>query len=258
MNIKAHLLNRIAIAAISVAGVTSQVEAMPRLDIKAPTKFDTTWADRNDPLSHYGMLTYNKLDYRAEHDALLTIDQSKQYEALYSKAIETNLKLNTEISQKVILMHALYDLVYVQGDGLSPEQAVAEIRTSLIDFQTDPEAFTVLASSLYEETLQTAIESGLSLNASGDVSPPETKRGALAVLQNAQLEKRQLELNLGELDEVLAQLYTIPNNVSDYELSEVFAKVQTALDENMSNEEALLTQHYLAAQERGQSSEMGL
>lgn len=201
MDIQSRLRKRILVATLGVT-VATGANAFPRLAISVTPQPIAPWSDPANPLSDYGLQTFSKSVYRPSVDELLDRKEQAAYELLYRAGTQKLVGKSNEVAKATLLAYGILDIATELGDD-APAKAFSAIREHISEFKSDPDRISQHIAQHLLETDQVFISED---DTDVVVSPPETRLGAKAALENLQLRIMQQELTLRSLEHLFTRL----------------------------------------------------
>lgn len=202
MDIQSRLRNRILVATLGIS-VATGANALPRASINVSPEPIAPWSDPANPLSNYGLQTFSKSVYKPSVDKLLDRQEQAAYERLYRAGTQKLVAKTEELAKATLLAYGILDIATERGDE-APAKAFTAIREHINEFGLDPDRISQSIAQHLLETDQVFVSEDNDEDAL--VSPPETRLGAKAALENLQLKIKQQEISLGSLENLFKRL----------------------------------------------------
>jgi hypothetical protein len=249
MNIHSRLLNRILVATLGVT-VSTGASAFPRVNINVQSQPVAPWSDPANPLATYGLQSFSKSVYRPDVDELLDQNERHTYETLYDAGTEKLIAKGDTLAKATLLAYGLLDVAL--GDE-APAKTFSKMREHIFEFNSDPDRISQNIAQHLLDTEQVVLgeEDTETL-----ISPPETRLGAKAALENLQLKLKKQDLALNALDDLFKRLSNAEIEPTTEQVGIEMVNLFDALDKCPDPSKALSALYNLGDEEIGNHSSL--
>jgi multidrug efflux pump subunit AcrB len=159
-------------------------------------------------------------------DELLSREDRSIFEDLYSAGTARLVAKTEKLSQSTLLAYGLLEIATSFGED-EPEMAFNLIAENIAEFNADPAKITQEIAQHLLDTEQVVLTGE---DTDTMVSPPETRMGAKAALENLQIRLKQQEIGLEALASVFTNLTEPRSKPTNQMLIKEMGELLAALD----------------------------